>query len=69
VDQPAPLLEPALQAGLEEQMEAAFEVDHAPRVVERGGDLPIHEAPHDAVQVVGRGEEKELPNRVSPTVW
>ena len=69
VDHPATLFEPALEARLEEEVEAALEVDHAARVVECDGDLPVHEPPHDAVQVVGRGEEKELANGVSPTVW
>ena len=51
---PATLFDPALEAGLEEEVEAALEVDHAARVVECDGDLAVHEPPHDAVQVVGR---------------
>ena len=69
VDHPGPLCEPALEAGLEEEMQAALEVDHAARVVERGGDLTVHEPANDAVQVVRRGEEKELTDRVGTTVW
>jgi hypothetical protein len=67
-DQPFLAACPGLEAGLEEQADRALEVDQRARVLEREAGLAVDEAPHDAVQVVGAGEEGQLADGVEPAI-
>ena len=65
---PVLALRPGLQAGLEEEAHRPLGVDERAGVLERQGGLPVHQPAHDAVRVVGAGEERELAQGVEPAL-
>ena len=67
-DEPLLALGPGLQARLEEEPERALGVDQVARVLERQRRLAVHDAADEPVQVVGAGEQRELPDGVEPAV-
>ena len=61
-------MRPGLQAGLEEGPERTLGVNQRAGVLEGDGSLAVHEAAHDPVCVIRAGEQRELTQRVEPSL-